>query len=89
VAAHDRAGRGSDPTEREDERTSQSSDNASIDPAIQYFHELTRDEQRAAIKSMAANAMSDYGIASATRLSVEFIRTVIAERDVTTTPEEE
>ena len=36
-------------------------------------------EQRAAIKRLAAEGMSDYGIASATKLSVEQVRLILAE----------
>lgn len=50
-----------------------------VDP-LAYFHALTRDEQRAAIKRLASEGMTDYGIASATRLSVEQVRQVIAQR---------
>jgi uncharacterized protein YoaH (UPF0181 family) len=43
------------------------------------FVRLTHDEQRQAIRRLAADGMSDYGIASATRLSVEQIRRLLAE----------
>lgn len=81
MRAHDRAGRAGDPTEREGEELSQSSDRSSIDPAIRYFHALDRHEQRAAIKRLAAAGLGDYEIASATRLEVSFVRKIIGERD--------
>lgn len=66
--------------QREDERTSQSSDHASIDPAVRNLHALTRDELVAAIKDMARAGWSDHGIAHATRLSVEMVRQIIGDR---------
>lgn len=50
------------------------------DKSIQYFHELTRSQQAAVIRRMASDGWSDHGIACATRLSVQFVRQVIAER---------
>jgi len=45
-----------------------------------YFAMLTREEQRAAIHRLSSSGMSDYGIASATQLSVEQIRVILGER---------
>jgi hypothetical protein len=45
-----------------------------------YFLLLTPDEQAAAIRRLAASGLSDHVIASATRLSVEMIRTILGER---------
>ena len=47
---------------------------------VQHFLLLDRDQQRGAILRLAAAGYTDYGIASATRLSVEFVRTVIGDR---------
>ena len=47
---------------------------------LHYFALLDRSEQRAAIVRLSAEGFSDYGIAAATRLSVEFVRHVIGER---------
>ena len=44
------------------------------------FHALDRAQQADAIRRMAAAGASDLAIASATQLSVEFIRHVIGER---------
>jgi hypothetical protein len=46
--------------------------------ARRHFLALSADEQAGAIRRLAATGMSDHGIAHATRLSVEFIRRVIA-----------
>jgi hypothetical protein len=74
VPAHGRAGRGGDPAGRED-------DPGSVDEntTLRAWHGLSRDEQRAAIKKLAADGMSDYGIAHATRLAVEQVRAILAE----------
>jgi hypothetical protein len=45
-----------------------------------HFHALSSDEQRAAIRKMADAGDGDHTIASATGLSVEFIRQILAER---------
>jgi hypothetical protein len=42
---------------------------------------LSEPEKRAAIRRMAANGWSHYGIASATRLAVEEVRRVLAGPD--------
>jgi hypothetical protein len=47
---------------------------------LRYFMMLSQSEQCAAIRRMAAIGMSDYTIASATRLSVEQIRQIIGDR---------
>jgi hypothetical protein len=46
---------------------------------MHYFALLTRDEQHSAIQRLAASGMSEYGIAAATRLSVEMIRAILGE----------
>lgn len=46
---------------------------------MRYFLLLSRDEQAAAIRRLAATGMSDYSIAAATKLAVEQIRRVLAE----------
>lgn len=43
-----------------------------------YFLMLTRAEQAAAIKRMAAQGWTDHGIAAASRLSVEAVRRILA-----------
>ena len=43
------------------------------------FHALSRDEQVAAIRGMAAQGNGDHTIAHATQLSVELVRQVLAE----------
>ena len=50
------------------------------DARMDHFDRLTRDEQAAVIRRMAAEGMSDHSIAAATRLSVEFVREVVGER---------
>lgn len=50
--------------------------------ARQNFAALTRDEQAAAIRRLAREGMSDYGLAHATGLAVEQVRAVLAERPV-------
>ncbi len=78
--AHERSDRGGDPAELEHEKSSQSSDRATIADPRAHFYALSRDEQRDAIKRLALDGMSDYGIASATKLSVEMVRTILGER---------
>jgi hypothetical protein len=46
---------------------------------LRHFLLLDRSEQEVAIRRLAASGMNDYGIAAATRLSVEMIRRVIGE----------
>ena len=53
---------------------------ASPQRELHHFVMLDRDQQAAAIRRLAASGVSDYGIAAATRLSVEFVRTVIGPR---------
>jgi hypothetical protein len=48
------------------------------DPARTHFHTLTRDEQTAAIRRLAALGQSEQTIAAATGLSVEMVCTLIA-----------
>jgi hypothetical protein len=45
---------------------------------LAHFMILTRDEQEAAICRLAKSGMSEYSIATATRLSVEQVRCVLA-----------
>ena len=53
---------------------------ANLDEAsIRNFRALSRDEQVTVIRQMAASGWGDYGLAAATRLSVEQIRQVLAE----------
>jgi hypothetical protein len=51
----------------------------SADRHMHYFLLLSHDEQRAAIQRMAASGLSDYTIASATRLAVEMVRRILSE----------
>jgi uncharacterized protein YoaH (UPF0181 family) len=51
--------------------------------AMAHFHSLTREQQADAVRRLAATGMSDFGISAATRLSVEQIRRVQAEREST------
>ena len=44
-----------------------------------HFQLLSQGEQAAAIRRLAAQGWSEYGIAAATRLSVEMIRRILAE----------
>jgi hypothetical protein len=44
-----------------------------------HFRILSRDQQAAAIRRLAASGMSDYGISHATGLAVEQIRRVLSE----------
>lgn len=45
-----------------------------------HFHTLDREGQAAAIHRLATLGYSDYGIAQATRLAVEQVRRVLADR---------
>jgi hypothetical protein len=47
-------------------------------PGFARIQRLDRDEQATAIRRLAASGLSEYSIASATRLSVEMIRRVLA-----------
>lgn len=82
MRTHDRAGRGSDPTEREGEEVSQGSDRISIaDPdraRNHYFDSLSRAEQEGAIRRMRRDGYSELAIAAATRLSIEMINQILA-----------
>ncbi len=46
----------------------------------QHWHALTPEEQRQAIVRMHRDGYSDHGIAAATGLSVEMVRTVLADK---------
>ena len=48
-------------------------------PEMRNFAMLTRAEQAQAIRRLARSGMSDHGIASATALSVEMIRTILGQ----------
>jgi hypothetical protein len=50
---------------------------ASVPPELLHFIALTQAEQTAAICRLAAQGLSERGIAAATRLSVEQIRRVL------------
>lgn len=50
---------------------------------LHYFLLLSRDQQLEAIRRLHALGWSDYGIASATRLSVEQIRRLLGEQQET------
>jgi hypothetical protein len=45
-----------------------------------HFRELTFQERKAAIVTLAADGMSDYGISAATGIAVEQVRAIIGER---------
>jgi hypothetical protein len=45
-------------------------------PELMHFLALSHEEQAAAIRNLAAQGWSDYGIAGATRLSVEQVRRI-------------
>jgi hypothetical protein len=47
---------------------------------MRHFHSLDRQQQAEAIRRMASTGASELSIASATQLSVEFIRHVPTER---------
>ena len=49
--------------------------------ARMHFHALDHDQQGQAIRRLAASGQSEHTIASATGLSVEMIRRVLAERE--------
>lgn len=48
---------------------------------LAHFMILSRDEQEAAICRLARSGMSEYSIATATRLSVEQVRRVLGATD--------
>jgi hypothetical protein len=54
---------------------------AADDARREHFDSLTRSEQEAAIRRMAADGASEYGISAATGLSVEMVRRILGERD--------
>ncbi len=49
------------------------------EPHRAHFHELGRDQQAAAIRRLAAQGMTDYGLAHATSLAVEQIRQILGD----------
>jgi hypothetical protein len=52
----------------------------SADRRMHYFSMLNRDEQAKAIARLASSGMNDYGIASATGISVEMVRKILGEQ---------
>jgi len=44
---------------------------------MHHFTTLSREEQHAAIHRLATSGMTDYGVAAATRLSVEMVRAIL------------
>jgi len=44
-----------------------------------HFNAMTSEQKADAVRQMAAAGMSDYGVASATGLAVEFVRRLIGE----------
>lgn len=49
---------------------------------LHYFKMLSHDDQRAAIRRLAASGMTDHTIAAATRLSVEMVRQILGAREL-------
>jgi hypothetical protein len=49
---------------------------------MHHFVELTPDDQHSAIRHLADSGFGDYGIAAATRLSVEMVRQILGDRKV-------
>jgi hypothetical protein len=49
------------------------------DARMRHFQLLTHDRQVQAIRGMLAQGTTEYGVAAATGLSVEFIRQVLGE----------
>lgn len=47
----------------------------------QYFDSLELREQKAAIRKLVANGLSDYGAWAATGLSVEQVRRIVADHE--------
>ena len=54
---------------------------------LHFFTILTAEEKAAAVRRMASQGWSDHGIAAATRLSVEQVRRIVAERQAITDPQ--
>ena len=80
MLAHDRAGRGDDSAGREDRGSSPlDSDRHRVADPRAHFHALSREDQRDAIKRLAGGGMSAYGLAHATGLAVEQIRSIVAD----------
>jgi hypothetical protein len=44
-----------------------------------HFHTLTREEQAQAIRQLARDGYSDYGISAATQLAIEQVRRVLGD----------
>jgi hypothetical protein len=55
---------------------------ATIPRELVHFMLLAPTEQSGAIRRMAALGWSDYGIAAATRLSVEQVRRILAPQEI-------
>ena len=49
--------------------------------ARQHFDALSRDEKIKAIYRMSVTGFADYSIATATKLSVEMVRAILAKRE--------
>lgn len=45
-----------------------------------HFHALPRERQEEAIRGLAADGMSDLGIAAATGYAIEVVRTIVGQR---------
>ena len=54
-----------------------------VPPEMFNFAALSHAEQCAAIERLADQGLSDYGIAAASRLSVEQVRSILAQRGAT------
>lgn len=46
-------------------------------PELEHWVALTAEEQREAVRRMAADGVSDYAISAATRLAIEQVRQII------------
>jgi hypothetical protein len=57
---------------------------ATADPRLLHFEMLTHDEQRAAIRNMAADGMDEHSIAATTMLSVEMVQAILGEHEAAT-----
>jgi hypothetical protein len=49
------------------------------DPRMRHFHSLSSEQRTEAIRRLALAGWSEHGIAAATQLSVEMVRSVLAE----------
>jgi hypothetical protein len=53
---------------------------SSMNSRMAHFHQLTRQEQARAIRHLAAEGWSEYGISHATELAIEQIRRVLGDQ---------